>query len=374
MITGLGQGGAETQIVGLAKHLRSIDWNVEIISLLTPSRFLTELASQDIPVWSPGMLKRGWNFLPLFKIWKHLRTRRPDLLCTFMFHANVTGRIVGRLARVPVIVSSIRNERFGARWREWLETRTQRLADAIVVNSKTVAQSLRQRGILSGQQIRVIPNWVDFGRFSVELDRATIRRRLGIGGQQFIWLAVGRLEPQKDYELLLRSIARLKGEVGDFCLLIAGMGPLHMRLQDLLAAQDLNRHVSLLGLRDDVPELMHAADALVLASRWEGSPNVVLEALASGLPVVATDVGGVSEMIENKVSGIVIPPGDASRLAEAMKEMMDLSRARRQSMAVSGRQRVADLHGADNTLAKWVRLFQELLEQRTSNTAVKREK
>ena len=162
LITGLGQGGAETQLVALSRHLKGRGWDPEVVSLLPPARhasdtrrFLAELEAAEIAVWSPGIVSRGAPVRGLAALWRHWRARPPEVLCTFMFHANVVGRVLGRLARVPVVVSSIRNERFGPRWRERLEAVTERLCDVTVVNSAAVAESLAARGVIRRDRCRV---------------------------------------------------------------------------------------------------------------------------------------------------------------------------------------------------------------------------
>ena len=363
-IIGLGQGGAETQLVALSRYLKACRWDTEVVSLLLPGRFLSELERSGIPIWSANIARRGAGLRGLAalpRLLRHLRTRRPHVLCTFMFHANVAGRVLARLAGVPVVVSSIRNEHLGPRWKEWLEAVTERLSDLTVVNSESVAASLAARGVVSQSRCRVIPNAVDLARFPPRdaSARASTRRTLGVAPGAFLWVTVGRLETQKDYPGLLRAVSLLRERHPSVRLAVAGDGPLGPWLRALSARMELDDTVAWLGLRDDVPDLLDTGDAFVLSSRWEGSPNVVLEALAAGLPVAATDVGGVRELVEDGRSGFLVQPGDARALVSAMDRMMTRPPEDRRHMGEQGRRSVRHRHEATAVLDQWRRLLSD---------------
>ena len=312
------------------------------VTRFTEERFVAELESRGISVWSPGITGPASAVRGLWRLLRHLRARRPQVVCTFMFHANVPGAVLGRLAGVPVVVSSIRNERFGPRWRERLEALTQRLCDVTVLNSERVAASLIARGIVRKDRCRVIPNAVDVARFSPDgfSTRESTRRRLVVPPEAFLWLTVGRLEPQKDHESLLRAAAGLREQHSYLRVALAGDGPLRDSLQRLSRRMALEDVVCWLGVRTDVPDLLAASDAFVLSSRWEGSPNALLEALAAALPVVATDVGGVRDLVEDGRSGYLVPPADAEALGTAMGRVMTLPRDQRLQLGRRGRDSV----------------------------------
>jgi glycosyltransferase involved in cell wall biosynthesis len=371
VISGLGRGGAETQLVALCLHLASRGWPVEVVSLLPTTlfrgqRFIGELESRGIAVWSPGITGYGTLVPGARRLRRHLGMRRPSVLCTFMFQANVLGAVLARRAGVPVVVSSIRNEHFGPRWRERVEAVTQRLCDVTVVNSHRVAASLAARRVVSSARCRVIPNGVDLARFAPRSasTREATRERLGLPVETFLWLAVGSLDAQKDHEGLLAAAAQLRARHAGFRLAIAGDGPLREWVRQLTRARRLDDVVQWLGLRDDVPDLLAASDAFVLSSRWEGSPNAVLEALAGGVPVAATDVGGVRELVRSGESGFLVPPGKSDALAAAMERVMSLPREERLQMGKRGRQAVQERHDSAAVLEQWRRLLATAWETR----------
>jgi glycosyltransferase involved in cell wall biosynthesis len=362
VITGLGHGGAETQLVALARDLASHRWDVDVVSLLPAGpgsarggEFREELATDGLAVWSPGLV--GARSLPaaVSALRRHWRSRRPDVVCTFMFHANVVGTLAARLAGVPAVVTSIRNERFGPRWRERLEAVTQRFSDVTVVNAESVAASLLARGVIPRGRCRVIPNAVDVARFAPGdgATRDATRRRLGVPAHGFLWLTAGRLYPQKDHASLLTAVRIVRDRFRGVRLAVAGDGPLAAGLRQQARQTALADTVHWLGARTDVADLLAASDAFVLPSRWEGSPNAVLEALAAGLPVAATDVGGVRELVQDGASGYLVPPGDAGALAAAMERLMALRPEQRERLGRHGRESVRWRHDVATVMAQW---------------------
>ena len=184
---------------------------------------------------------------------------------------------------------------------------------------------------------------------------------MGLAEDQFLWLAVGRLSEAKDYPNLLHAFSALSQCHPDARLMIAGDGPLRSDLDSLIQRLGVDMQVSLLGLRLDMPALYAASDALVLSSAWEGMPVVILEAMASSTPVVATSVGAVPEMVSDGVSGFVVPPKDHQSLANAMEQMMGLPERTRQAFGQAGYIRVKAEFSRDSVIDKWEELFRHLL-------------
>jgi glycosyltransferase involved in cell wall biosynthesis len=335
VINELGIAGAETQLVRLARALVGRGDDVSVLCLLPTVGMQHELDAMGVPVdyvHQPARLRGAAAIVSAVRL---LRRRRPDVLISFIYQANVVARLAGRLTGVPVIVSSIRNEHFGGRHRELLVRLTDRFADVTTVNSELAARSLRSRGVVSAARLEVVRNGIDPAQLRrPAATRARVRGELGVADDEFLWLAVGRLTAQKDYPNLLDAFARLRGRGAPARLCIAGTGPLAEDLDAAVRAADLGGAVRFLGLRDDVPDLLSAADGLVLSSRWEGLPNVVLEAMAAGRPVGATDVGGTRELVEEGVTGHLVVPGRPDLLAAAMGSIVG---ARPEERAEMGR-------------------------------------
>jgi glycosyltransferase involved in cell wall biosynthesis len=202
----------------------------------------------------------------------------------------------------------------------------------------------------------VIPNGVDTDRFRPDpASRARMRKELGIG-DEFIWLAVGRLMWKKDYITMLEAMARQR----DGVLLIAGAGPLEEKLR--VHAGELGVSARFLGLREDIVELMNASDALVLSSVVEGLPMVLIEAAAAGLPCVATDVGGVREVVLDGETGFVVRIQDPVALAAAMKRLAELPPEARARMAESARAHALAQFDIRTVATQWEQLYLDRLE------------
>ena len=361
--TSLGMGGADRQILYLARALLAHGYQVRLVSMTPLEEMGRQALAQGLPVSSLDM-KRGRADWPAFqRLVDLLQEWQPHLLTSFMYHANLLGRLAGKWTGVPLIVTSIRSERNGNASRDWLMRLTNWMDHCCTTNSQEVANSLSKQGLLSSRKSRVIPNGVDVTALTASAgERVRVRRELDIGPADFVWLAVGRLLPQKDYATLLQAFQLLANASAR--LLIAGRGPLLEELQ--LQAQQLGiaSQVTFLGVRQDIAGLLAAADGFVLSSAWEGMPNVVMEALAAARPVVATRVGGVSELVTSGTSGLLVPPVNPTALSEAMRELMTLSTEQREQMGLRGRDHVSAHYGLAAMADRWMDVYVDLLGQK----------
>ena len=361
LISGLERGGAENQLVGLANGLADRGWSVTVVSFLAFSeRSLRSELRRTVTALSlnsPRGALKWWGFA---RAAAAVRRSRPDLLAGVMFHGMMAARLLGRLLRVPANVSVIQNERERPA-RERLLGITHRLADAAVALSPAVAEELLRKGVVKTARTEVIPNSIRMDRFDVPGGRETARNGLGVPKGQWVWLAAGRLHVQKDYPNLLRAFAAVLKRHPETLLMIAGDGPLEARIRGWIQRWDLSGRVRMLGVRQDLPELFAACDALALSSAWEGMPVVVLEAMAARRPVVATATGAVPEMIADGDTGIVVPPGDNGALADGMLRLMELPAAERAAMADRARERARSGFSPEAALDRWESLFHRLL-------------
>jgi glycosyltransferase involved in cell wall biosynthesis len=339
LTTGLTTAGAETQAVRLATGLAARGHEVRVVSMMRPAAFEEELIQAGVPVESLEMRRGVPDPRALLRLVALLRRRRPQVLVSFLYHANILGRLATRFAGVPNI-ASVRNEHFGGRVREAIFRATNPLSAAVVTNCETVANSLAARGILP--VAKSIYNMLAPAPTPLDLDsRQKLRREVGCGDDGFLWLAAGRLEDQKDFRTLVEAAAT----PGIGHVAIAGDGPLRASLESTAPA-----NVRFLGLRHDLAQWMQAADAFVLASRYEGFPNVVLEAAAAGLPIVSTNVGGVSEWVACEW---MVPPGMPAELAGKMLEMQ-------REPTVNAVQDTLDRCQPDRVLDDWERLLRQV--------------
>jgi glycosyltransferase involved in cell wall biosynthesis len=251
-----------------------------------------------------------WQF-PIIagRLRRLLASQNAQVVQTFLFHANVLGRIAARRAAARAVVCGIRVAERGATWHLRLDRLTEGWVDRYVCVSASVAQFSTTRGNLPPEKLVIIPNGVDLDRYSSQPQAD--RTALGIGAGHRVVTFVGRLEPQKGVQWLIEMAPAWLAQRPECDLLMVGEGPLRRALESTCQATRIDGRVHFAGWRTDVPAILAATDVLVLPSAWEGMPNVVLEAMASGLPVVAADVEGVRELLGPSAMQQTVRHGDS---------------------------------------------------------------
>ncbi len=368
LITQLCYGGAETQMIRLAIELKSAGWTVTVICLLAPSAYTSILEQADIPVISLDMQRGVPDPRGLFRLAQVIRQLKPHVLHTHLVHANLLGRMTRLMARVPVVISTIHNlreasEKGGSTWHKEL---LYRITDPLADRTTIIAQSAYERyvriGAVPRSRLEMIPNGVDTCRFqpSVSLRKQT-RAELGIDSD-FVWLAIGRLVEQKDYPNLLRAVRMFSAE--KWQLLMVGEGGLHDSLSALATELGIGHKVRFIPAREDVVALYSAADAFVMSSAWEGMSAALQEALAMALPCVVTDVGANRDLVRDGITGYVVPPGDSSRLAQGMENLMTAPAPSREQFGKSARDFAVSQYEFTTVARKWFDLYERCLRKK----------
>jgi len=362
MTNRFGDLGTHPQLTRVALRLKAAGDDVRAISLAPPGSIAQMFSEAGIATDVIDMPWRG-SLIPLVaRLSTRFRRWHPDVVIAFLYETIMPARLAARLGGVPVVISSIRNEFFGPRYRELLLRATERLSAVTVVNSRRVAESLVRRGVASRGHLAVIHNGVDTTLFHPAPEiREEVRLSLGVSDAEFVWLTIGRLTEQKDYPTLLQAFSRVVASRPGARLLVVGRGSLQSELPDLARRLGLTNDVSFLGYRANVPSLLAAADAFILASRYEGLPNVVMEALAAGVPVVGTAVGGMDELVGEGVSGYLVPPSSPETMTLAMRRMMDASNEDRREMGMRGRAMMQSHFEGETVLETWQDLIRDTL-------------
>ena len=365
LITNLAFGGAETQLKELALRLKQRGWEVIIVSLLPAQAYVGELETAGVPLYSLQMRRKIPDPRALFRFHRILYHEKPQIVHSYMFHANLLARIARGMTRIPILISSVRSLNEGGRLRELAYRFTDPLADITTQVSEAGKQRYIQVGAVPPSKIVYIPNGIDTSRFQPNPTvRKAIRESLGYSDEIFVWLTVGRLEPVKNHRELIQVFREVVSEYPHARLLIAGQGPLHPVLEQQIAASGLGTHVRLLGIRRDIPELLNAADAFVLPSLWEGMSNALLEAAATALPIVATNIGGNPEVVLDGVSGYLVPPSEPAALKEAMCRLLSVPKEQRLRMGLAGREHVVRNFDLEQVVDRWEALYRELLQRK----------
>lgn len=308
----------------------------------------TVCATRPVYEPHPDLAASGTRLLVLDRRWKgELKAWRPllslltneriDVLHAHMFGSNVWGALLGRLAHVPVVIAHEHVWSFrGNPLRRLLDRHVVgRFATVVLAVSQDCRRKMIEIEGLAPDKVLYVPNGIPplpppTGR--------SVRQELGISKDDPVIGSIAVLRPQKAIHLLLRATAELRRRFPRLRTLVAGDGPERASLERQARALGLEGVVVFLGYRDDVPDLLAALDVFVSTSSFEGSPLALLEAMAAGRPIVATAVGGVPDLIEHGIHGLLVPPGDSHAIAEAIALLLEES-DRRRMMGEAGRER-----------------------------------
>ncbi len=319
LITELDIGGAEKALYEIARRIDRKRFSVQVACLSGDGAVAEWLRKEGIPVHCLGM-KRKWNVRVVFRLRSLLKKGNFDILYTFLFHAGFIGRIAAFLAGTPAVISAVRVAERRRPSHLFLERLTRKLVTMEVAVSDDVRRFITAKCGISPEKVVTIPNGVDIWKFE-RLDKSSARKRLGLSLDAFVGLFIGRLDAQKAPEYLLRAWAKALPNLAKATLVLAGEGPLRKDLETLALRLGVSDSVRFLGFREDVPLLYSASDIFILPSLWEGMPNVVLEAMAASVPVVATSVEGVRELLLDGDAGVLVPPKDVGALAGAIEKL-----------------------------------------------------
>ena len=304
------------------------------------------------------------------EVYRILSRGHYDIVQSHTSIGGVIGRLAGWAARTPVVLWTVHG--LGAHaghpaWKRALLRTVESMLDWFTDHYVAVSEDLREQGVRAGiyraDKVTVIPNGLQADHLPAIFDSAAKRKALGIPEDSPVIGTITRLEPQKANEVFVRAVAHIIRRVPKLVTLIAGDGPQRKELEDLVAHLGLTGHVRFLGWRGDAVELLGALDIFCMSSRWEGCPMVLLEAMAMERPVVATDIGGVREIVVNAETGLLVKPEDPEALAEAVLRLLDAN-AERGKMGAAGRRRVEQHFGADGMLAAYARLYRDLVHTR----------
>ena len=360
--TSMGMGGADKLLLTAAQEMRSRGHEVLIASLTPLGPMGLEARSMGIPTESLEMRRGFPDPRGLVRMVHLTRSWRPDVVHSHMIHANLMARALRLLVPLPALISTIHNiYEGGPAWMAAYRL-TNGLVDQMTIVSQAAADRFVTESIIPKGLLRVLPNGLDITPFqNVPAGaRESLRRSMWLDGE-FVWLAVGRFEEAKDYPNMLRAFAKVRELDDRAILLLVGHGSLQGEAESLSRDLGFASTVRFLGVRNDVPELMSAADGYVLSSAWEGMPIVLLEAAAAGLPIVATVAGGNHEVVSDELSGFLVPPRDSDALSRAMLRLMGLPEAQRRGMGERGRENIRIHHGLTRMVDQWEDLYREVL-------------
>jgi glycosyltransferase involved in cell wall biosynthesis len=321
------------------------------------SHLVEELRSSGIPI--EFLAARSWLSFPrvIFSLRRLLKRQQPDLVQAFLFHANFVAAIAARLAQVRRVVTNLRVAE-PRHWHRWLLRLVDRFVARHVCVSRGVESYAGNVVRLPASKLVVINNGIDLQRFenptSIDLGR------FGVAEGRRVMTYIGRLAEQKGVDWLLSVTPRIFGVCRNHDLLIVGDGPDRKKLEQMARQQSVEKQVHFTGWCPEVTAILEASDVLVLPSRWEGMPNVVLEAMAAGKPVVAYDVEGISELLGPLGSDQVAAARDSDGFVIRLTKVLS-DDARAVQLGRENRRRAEQQFTVERMVREYDRLYRSLL-------------
>jgi glycosyltransferase involved in cell wall biosynthesis len=304
----------------------------------------------------------------VMRLARWMQARRFDIVHTHTSKGGFLGRLAAHLSRVPVVLHTVHGFSFHEFSRPWelrfhaaLERMASRWCDRLICVSREHAGWALHLGIGGSEKVSAVVNAVPVRDLPSREEVMRTRAGLGLDEKALVIFGAGRLCRQKNYCDLISAMKLVVESHPEARLLLAGEGPLERQLVELARSLGVERSVTLLGFREDARELMAAADVVALSSLWEGMPLAMLEAMAAAKPVVANSIMGVREVIHDGVTGLLVPPRDPERLAEAISGLLaDPDRAR--EIGENARRQVMAEHSMRSFLTGYESIYRELVE------------
>ena len=370
LVNGFGIGGAEKALLELVRRLDRDKYRVIVCSVGQGGILETEFKNYADRV-AVFPKKFSFDISLIWKVAKLMQKENIDIVQTTLFYADIIGTFAAMLARVPVMIS----------WQTALALPTGHLKDdklrhttsykyAVKHIDKIIAVSddiktffVEKRGI-EADKIITIPYGVDLDLYSCR-NGVKKREELNLNAFDPVIGVVGHLSEVKGHTYLIEAAPKICKKFPDVKFVFAGSGPQRETLEKQVKNLNLSSNFHFLGVRRDIPELLNIIDIFVLPSLFEGLPNVILEAMASSKPVVASAVGGIPEAVQHQVTGLLVPPKDPDALADAILKML-ADREWATNMGKEGRKRVEEFFSIENEVKKIQQVYDDLFEQKIS--------
>lgn len=316
-ITGLQVGGAEKMLLRTLPKLEG----EHIVCSIIPRAPIGELLEQSGIKVEYLNIESFLHIGRLLQFIRLIKKEKPDILVTYLLHADIIGRIIGKITRIPIIVCSLRCAHQDKKLLIWIDRITSSLVNHYIALSEAVAQWATKILKVNPKHISVITNGIDIDE--IEITHTTINsiNKEYIGT---IISYIGRLDPQKGITYLLEGILLLrKSYRKPFTVLLIGDGPLKKEVQQIVSTNNLDKIVKILGFQKNIPLYLAKTDIVISPTLFEGMSNSLLEAMAAGKPIITTDIPENRPLIQTGINGILVAPRDAKALADAMKKILD---------------------------------------------------
>jgi glycosyltransferase involved in cell wall biosynthesis len=361
IISTLHVGGVENQLALILGKYDRRKLSPLVCSLSDKGEIGREIEESGIEVIPLKKLGHQFNWTIVRDIYKLIKTRDVKIVRTHQYHANLYGRLAAWLAKVPCIVASVHNVYTQDKklHRRIINRFLSGFTDRVVAVSETVKRDIVKYDGLRADKVTVIYNGIDAQRF-FNISGNSMRANLRIPPEAPVIGTVGRLTIQKGQKYLLDAVAMLREKFPQILLLIVGDGPIRDELGSRIKALGIDKNAILLGTRRDIPQLLSAMDIFVLPSLWEGLGTSLIEAMAAGKAVIATDIAPFREIINSQKVGILVPVEDSKAVASSI-ELLFNNKTLAETFGRSAKERVFSHFTVDITVNRYVSLFGEIL-------------
>jgi len=369
LATGLGMGGAETSLLNLLTHTDRAAFEPHVLALGSDQPVGDRIRALGIPVTSLGMRPSVPDPLSFIRLARFLRALKPDIIQTWMYHADLLGMLAAPLAgNIPVAwgihltLGNLAGLKLPTRLVIRASALLSRRPAAIVCCAESARKTHAAIGY-DGTRMQVIPNGFDLGVFQPDpAARASLRAELGLPSDAPLIGMAARFHPQKDHQTFIRAAGLLHAGMPEVHFVLWGreVDGHNRTLEAWIDAAGIGANLHLLGLRQDAPRLTAGLDLATLSSAWgEAFPMVLGEAMACGVPCVATDVGDAAEMLAD--TGRIVPPGNPRALADAWSELLHLPATQRRTLGQATRRRVTEHYDIRLTARMYARLHRDII-------------
>jgi glycosyltransferase involved in cell wall biosynthesis len=325
VLTSFQIGGTERQVINIALGLDSSRFELHLACIHRRGELLQEVEALDVPrPMFPIRSLYGWNTLcEAVRLMRYIKSHAIQVVHSYGLYPNLFVIPAAKLAGAPVVIASIRDcGDILTPWQRWFQKLVCRFADCVLVNAESIRDTLVKQGYSAGK-IMVIRNGIATSRFDDAAGAASVRAELGLPPTTRLVMVLSRLNHMKGVDYFLQAARMIADSFEDVRFLIVGDGAIKTQLQARADYLGLGSRVIFTGFRTDAPRLLSEVTLSVLPSLSEGLSNTLLESMASGVPVIATRVGGNPEIVEEGVSGLLVAPRDAVGLAKAMRLLLE---------------------------------------------------
>ena len=371
LITRLPIGGAERMLLGVLRNLDAARFDSVVCCIQDRGELADEVESLGIPVHALGLMERGGfdrRVVPALR--RLIHEHNVELVHSHLYHANLYGRLAAWREGIPII-ASVHNTYTRRKWHRHLINRLlARCTFRITAGSVDVERDILGHDHVAPEKVVRLPNCIDLERVTTSLSPEAAKQQLGFGPADLVIATVGRMEEQKGHSFLLDAFARLRQmpqlDGMQLRLLVVGDGRLKLATEQHAAYLGIDHACRFPGSIKDLADVYRAIDVFVMPSLWEGLSLAMLEAMAAGLPMIATDVGGARDVLGDGLRGILVPAGDAVALTRAICDLL-VDAEKRSAMANSGRKHVRENYSVAALSRQLAELYEAALKSPDGN-------